>query len=236
VRLQGFAPSCRFHPPAPFRPVKAGDAHGVLPFEASPSDGAVASLDARCLPAVSPSSPLPRPRRTTGGRVDGRGFKALLPVEVRHTGRGLAAPVLDAPLGFTALGRFRLAWPPASRALPSQASPTAPKSDRRPLRVSIREPVGFVPRPNPKIDSLCETTALLRFSHLVSASACFELASVPGFRRRGRATSLPLDGPSKERPPSSPGGLAEGVSVSGTGSSSDPRRQYIRPRTGMSND
>jgi hypothetical protein len=102
--------------------------------------------------------------------------------------------------------------------------------------VSIREPVGFVPRPNPKIDSLRETSALLRFSHLVSASACFELASVPGFRRRGRATSLPLDDPSKERPPSSPGGLAEGVSVSGTGSSSDPRRQYIRPAAGMSND
>lgn len=37
VRLQGFAPSCRVSSPASFRPVRAGDAHGVLPFEAFPS-------------------------------------------------------------------------------------------------------------------------------------------------------------------------------------------------------
>ena len=37
VRLQGFSPSCRVTSPASFRPFKAGDAHGVLPFEASPS-------------------------------------------------------------------------------------------------------------------------------------------------------------------------------------------------------
>ncbi len=37
VRLQGFSPSCRVSSPASFRPVRAGDAHGVLPFEASPS-------------------------------------------------------------------------------------------------------------------------------------------------------------------------------------------------------
>lgn len=37
VRLQGFSPSCRVTSPASFRPFKAGDAHGVFPFEASPS-------------------------------------------------------------------------------------------------------------------------------------------------------------------------------------------------------
>lgn len=50
VRLQGFSPSCRVSSPASFRPFQAGDAHGVLPFEASPS-GRSRSASRRPLPS-----------------------------------------------------------------------------------------------------------------------------------------------------------------------------------------
>ena len=50
VRLQGFSPSCRVSSPASLRPFQAGNAHGVLPFEASPS-GRSRGVSRRSLPS-----------------------------------------------------------------------------------------------------------------------------------------------------------------------------------------
>lgn len=50
VRLQGFSPSCRVSSPTSFRPFQAGNAPGVLPFEASPS-GRSRGASRRSLPS-----------------------------------------------------------------------------------------------------------------------------------------------------------------------------------------
>lgn len=205
VRLQGFSPSCRLHPPAPIQPVKAGGAHGVLPFEASPSDGAVAPLDARCPPAVSPSSALPRPVRATEGRGRSR-LQGVAPRRSPSRPAGVSRSNARCSPGVPPLqGSSGSALPSASRRLPSQASPSAPKSVRRPLRVSIRDPVGFhcapirrllhVKKPRPSCGS-----------HTSSRFRALRARLHSWLTPTGPAASLPLRRPSSERPRTLPQG------------------------------
>ena len=176
VRLQGFAPSCRISSPASFRPVKAGNAHGVLPFEAFPSRGAVAPLDARCLPAVS----LPRRVVAQGhGRCTAdAASRRCSPRESVTRKRCLVVLALDAPLGFS-----------RPRACPSLRGSRLP--GRSPRRLG-RDPARTGRRPASQgLDPQRGSTSRRRRQPFRAFHTSFplRLASrrvVPGLRRRTR--------------------------------------------------
>jgi hypothetical protein len=111
VRLQGFSPSCRVSSPASFRPVRAGDAHGVLPFEASPS-GRSRGASRRPLPSCrcSHSANVAKDHVRPRGKRD---FRALLPAGVRHGHTRVSrASARCSPEVSFALGHSSRALPP----------------------------------------------------------------------------------------------------------------------------
>lgn len=130
VRLQGFSPSGRVSSPASFRPVKAGDAHGVLPFEAFPFGGAAMPLDTRCPPVVT------RTRRTqpktTCGRLASPTSGPCSPPESVTIARGLVVRPFDAPLGFRRSRAFRVRV--------ASGFPATPLSGFRHVRLAPRRP------------------------------------------------------------------------------------------------
>jgi len=100
VRLQGFPPSCRVQSPASFQPFQAGNAHGVFPFGAFPSRGAVAPLGALCPPVVYRSLKAGAARRSHIQIITGPTSGPRSPRESVAGGRGLAVRPLATPLGF----------------------------------------------------------------------------------------------------------------------------------------
>ena len=94
---------------------------------------------------------------------------------------------------------------PASRPLPSQASPATPKSCRRPPRVSIRDPVGFDRAPIRKSIRFTKPVPLAVFTprHRIRS---LRVLVRSGLSPTGPAASLPLRRPSLERPRSLPQG------------------------------
>jgi hypothetical protein len=210
VRLQGFAPSCRVSSPASFRPVRAGDAHGVLPFEAFPFGGAGTPLGARCPPVVT------RTRRTqpktTCGRLASPTSGPCSPPESVTITRGLVVRPLDAPLGFRRSRAFRASVAPGFPAAPLSGFGFV-GSRRVGLASQGLDPLSRCCAPRSEDFG---AATLLRFSHLVSVPRASS-RSVPGLRRTVPVTSLLPERRSKGRPLSSPGGLAEGMSVPDSG-------------------
>jgi hypothetical protein len=98
VRLQGFSPSCRVTSPASFRPFKAGDAHGVLPFEASPS-GRSRGASRRPVPSCRYLHSAHMAEATMRPLADPPSGPCSPPESVTIE-RGLAVQPLAAPLGF----------------------------------------------------------------------------------------------------------------------------------------
>jgi hypothetical protein len=116
------------------------------------------------------------------------------------------------PWGSVALGHSSRALPPASRRLPSQALASSARAESaRPPRVSIRSRGAALHIP--KIDRSRNPSAIFapRFR-----SACFE-PQRPGLAPNGSGDIAVPERRSKGRPLSSPGGLAEGISVPDSG-------------------
>jgi len=130
VRLQGFSPSCRVSSPASFRPFKAGDAHGVLPFEAFPS-GRSSGASRRPLPSCRCSHSA-NVAEATCGRTANPASGPCSPPESVTIARGLVVRPFDAPLGFRRSRAF----------LASVAAgfPVAPLSGFRRVRLAPRRP------------------------------------------------------------------------------------------------
>ena len=116
------------------------------------------------------------------------------------------------PWGSVALGHSSKALPPASRRLPSQASSRFGfRRGDRPPRVSIRSRGAALL--SPKNDRSCNPSAIFapRFP-----SACFELRH-PWLAPNGSGDIAVPEVRSLGRPSSSPGGLADGMSVPDSG-------------------
>lgn len=130
VRLQGFSPSCRVTSPASFRPFKAGDAHGVLPFEASPS-GRSRGASRRPVPSCRYLHSAHMAEATMRPLADPPSGPCSPPESVTIT-RGLAVRSLDAPLGFCRSRAFLDSVAPGF--------PAAPLSGFFAIRLSPRRP------------------------------------------------------------------------------------------------
>lgn len=116
------------------------------------------------------------------------------------------------PWGSVALGHSSKTLPPASRRLPSQASSRfGSRRGDRPPRVSIRSRGAALL--SPKIGRSCNPSAIFapRFP-----SARFELRR-PGLAPNGSGNIAVPELRSMGRPSSSPGGLADGMSVPDSG-------------------
>ena len=130
VRLQGFSPSCRVASPASFRPFKAGDAHGVSPFEASPS-GRSRDASRRPLPSCRYLHSAHMAETTVQPLADPPSGPCSPPESVTIA-RGLAVRPLDAPLGFCRSRAFLDSVAPGF--------PAAPLSGFFAVRLSPRRP------------------------------------------------------------------------------------------------
>jgi hypothetical protein len=197
VRLQGFSPSCRVSSPASFQPFKAGDAHGVLPFEASPS-GRSRGASRRPLPSC-------RYRRSayvteaTCGRLADPASGPCSPPESVTVERGLAVRTLDAPLGFRRSRAFRGCVAAGFPVAPlSGFAASGSRRGRRPPRVSIRSRGAALRYPKMGWSRSPSAIPAPRFR-----SASFEPQrpgltpngsgdiAVPGVRSKGRPLSSP---------------------------------------------
>lgn len=176
VRLQGFSPSCRVSSPASFRPFKAGNAHGVFPFEASPS-GRSRGASRRPLPSCRCSHSACA-AEAASDRLMNPASGPCSPPESVTIARGLAVRTLDAPLGLRRSRAFRGNVATGFPATPL-AGFSAVGSHRRgrPPRVSIRSRGA-----RSSIRRSVGAATLLRFLHLVSAPRTSSLG-VPGSRR-----------------------------------------------------
>jgi hypothetical protein len=130
VRLQGFSPSCRVTSPASFRPFKAGDAHGVSPFEASPS-GRSRGASRHSVPSCRHLHSAHMAETTMRPLADPPSGPCSPPESVTIT-RGLAVRPLDAPLGFRRSRAFLEGVAPGF--------PAAPLSGFFAIRLSPRRP------------------------------------------------------------------------------------------------
>ena len=221
VRLQGFSPSCRITSPASFRPFKAGDAHGVFPFEASPS-GRSRSASRRPVPSCRYLHSAHMAEATMRPLADPPSGPCSPPESVTIA-RGLAVRPLDAPLGFCRSRAFLDSVAPGFPAAPlSGFLRFGLRRSDRPPRVSIRSRGAALL--TPKNDQSRNPSAIFapRFP-----SACFELRR-PGLAPNGSVTSLfrssvPWDVRELSR-------RARGWNVGARlGPSSDPQRQYTGP-------
>lgn len=145
VRLQGFSPSCRVSSPTSFRPFKAGDAHGVFPFEASPS-GRSRGASRRPMPSCRCSHSA-NVAEATCGRLANPASGPCSPPESVTIARGLVARPLDAPLGFCRSRAFRVNVAAGFPATPlSGFVALGSRQVNRPPRVSIRSRGAGAPR------------------------------------------------------------------------------------------
>ena len=162
VRLQGFAPSCRVSSPAPLRPVRAGNAHGVPPSKPSPPTEPWAPLGVRCPPAVG----RPDGRRGTRCHIqirDRPGFRALLPAGIRGGKAGVSRPSARCSPGvLRALGR--------DHRCVADGFPSAPPTDfaRSAMWRSCRSP-GVLIRNGARRPEGCRNPSALSAPRLVSA-------------------------------------------------------------------
>ena len=177
---------------------------GFSPSKPFPPHGAVAPLGARCPPAV-PRQPcaVRKPREAERTRLQG-----LAPRRSPSTaGRGLAARPLAAPLGFFRSKAFRRRVASRFRAAPLTGFPGPPLARRPAGLPGSRSACRCCAPVNPiRRSSVPGAATLLRFSHLVSASALFE-------RRRSGLT--PMDPTASLRfaihPRDRPSALPEGA-------------------------
>lgn len=204
------------HPPAAFRlpnpsgHFQAGNAPGVFLFEAFPSRGAAAPLDARCPLAViraRRSSDASAAIRVATNPTSG----PCSPRESVAKERGLAVQPLDAPLRFCAPGLPGTALRTASRPLPSRALRRSHSRGPAVASQGIDPPCGAASFQTPRPSCDLHTCFPLHSLHAESFRAC---ADRPG------GIAAPAADPGNVR--GAPGGRAEGMSVSGT-------RVVIRP-------
>lgn len=179
----GFASSrfrCGFrvsHPLAAFRLPRPSDLFRTVTLLGFSPSKLFPPAEPRRLSAPLALLPLPatgfRDSKATSGRKADATSGLCSPRRSVTAERGLADRPLDAPLGFRALGhsfrRVARGFPPAP--LSGFSAPPLTRRHRRPPRVSIRIVVLAPPlRPHDRLGA----ATLLRFSHLVFASAGFE--------------------------------------------------------------
>jgi hypothetical protein len=138
-------PLAAFRLPRPSDRFKAGDAHGVFPFEASPS-GRSRGASRRPMPSCRCSHSA-NVAEATCGRLANPASGPCSPPESVTIARGLVARPLDAPLGFCRSRAFRVNVAAGFPATPlSGFVALGSRRVNRPPKVSIRSRGAGAPR------------------------------------------------------------------------------------------